>query len=206
MIGLIAKSVLSVFLFSLQLQLHMPPVLQIVTNDSTLSFSPEWITGVLSNLPHRKPDYAIVAFYTSENICYTKLRMPQTATRTRVIENILLYYLMMDNEEDRCSEILLIYPYFVPVTQPPFISVSYQTGGQIIVKFNRWQTVPVPAEPSRLEMEIYNFILQKYFEKFSTMDTIPEEIFKAAGIKFSLPVTKIKAIYQKVFLWKKHKE
>ena len=197
------KIAVIVSLLFFQLKLHLPPALQIVTNDSTLSFSPEWISGVLSNLPHRKPDYAIVAFYTSEKVCYTKLRIPQTASRTQVIENVLLYYFLIKKEEDRCSEILLIYPYFVPVTRPPYVTAKYNTGGQIIIEFKQWTKVPVPPEPTRQEMIIYNFILQKYFERCSTMDTVPDEIFSAASQNFSLSKEKIKAIYQKVFLWKK---
>ncbi len=192
-----------VLLLFLQLQLHMPPALQITTNDSTLSFSKEWLAGILSNLPHRQPQYAIVAFYASQNVCYTKLRIPQTANRTQVIENIILYYLLMQKEEDRCSEILLIYPYFVPVTQHPFVTARYLKGGQIVIHFNQWETVQPPPEPSPKEKQIYNFILQKYFEHSSTMDVIPDSLFQIAARRFSLSTAKIKTIYQNVFLWQK---
>ncbi|NOX88424.1 MAG: hypothetical protein GXO77_05305 [Calditrichaeota bacterium] len=201
MFPLIPKLLLFCFLIS-NVQIKFPQSIQIITNDTTLTLSREWIAGVLSNLPRLEPDYAIVAYHASETEVFTKIRIPQTLTRTRVIENILYYFLSIEKNEDRCTETLLIYPLFVSVLQQPFIIAKYENGGRFLIQFKKWKSVPVPEEPTLFEKKVYNYILQQTFKECLSLDSIPDAVFLNTAQNFDVDIGSVRQIFRKVYLWK----
>lgn len=187
---------------SAQLQLHLPKNIRISTNDSSLSniFLSD---SLIDKVMHRELSYSIVGSYFDGNEVFTKIRLPQTYSRFQIIEQIILYYNLFDSEQKRMLEHLLIYPLFVSLSEKPYISCFYKGGGKFDVYFHKWNTVPVPPEPSTIEKEIYNQILDRTFSQPQSMNSIPKEFFREVANKNQINVKMVIEIYQKVLLWQK---
>jgi len=188
-----------------QLPVRLPNDIRIISNDSTLIIDKPWIDTLVSHA--KKPNFAhsISAYHVDDDTkkVFTKIRLPQTFSRLKIVECIILYYGMLSSEKERENEFLLIYPYFTAITDSPDVTCKYDSGGRFNIHFYNWETIPRPAEPSKEEKEIFNRVLDASFSVTSSMDKIPGEVFEQIADSSKIEMKKVIEIYRRVFLWQK---
>lgn len=186
---------------SAQLEATIPDHIFITTNDSSLTFQPKWLESLHANLYKTRLLYSIVAYHANGEEYSAKLRLPQTLTKTQVIEQVILYYCLLRDHRRRERETVLIYPFFVDVADTPRVVCACKKGGQFYFQFYDWKTVARPPEPSKAEKLIFNEILSGLFEDTQNMESIPDGVFERVGNRNKLEVDSVKSIYRKVHLW-----
>ena len=133
----------------------------------------------------------------------TKIRIPQVLPLSSVIQQIILYYSILSDEDSKEVEILQIFPYFCPLQIPPAISCVYSTTNGYVISVDSWNPVPVPPAPGPEEKFIYNQVVEKALANPDIIDDIPDEIFQAVARENNRKATEVRSIYEKVQLWLK---
>ena len=112
-----------------------------------------------------------------------------------------MYYALLNNEDDRENEKIMVYPYFASIDNKESIICNYQRSGKYYFKVREWQTIPIPAKPSPEEKEIFNQIMETSFQQVNNFGDIDEDIFRQIANRVRLPAEKVKSIYQNIILW-----
>lgn len=186
-----------------QTRYYLPESLYFTVNDTSLHFDSDLRTRILEKAKNAKLNYSVVGIHFDTDRVYSKILVPQTFTRLQLVEQAVLYFSFIAQEENMKRERVLIYPFFVSPEQEPFVQVNYLGEGQFKVRFHSWETVPLPPRPTLFEAEIYNLILDKTFNLSQSFETIPEDVFEDVAEINHVDISVIKQIYEKVHLWQK---
>lgn len=184
-----------------QLEVKLPPAVTIFINDTLFTPSLEWNDNLISAARSSKIQYKIVAFRRDNKNIFTKLKVPQILNLHAVIQQVIIYYSLLTNEEDRENEEIMIYPYFSSVDRPASIRCSYQKEGNFYFEVDSWITIPIPSRPKPEEKEIFNQIIDSSFQQVHRFGDISKEIFDKVAQKNKMTSEDVKNIYQKIILW-----
>lgn len=182
---------------------RFPENLHISSNDSSLIFDKSIRESVLDKAEKMYINYTVVGIHYDSDRVISKILVPQTFTKYKVVEQGLLYFCLLNDEKNMRRELLKIYPFFVQFERKPFVTIKYRGNGKFKVNINNWETVALPAKPTVFEAEIYNQVLDKSFSAMQSFETIPAEIFEQVAKLNDLDISVIEEIYQKVLLWQK---
>lgn len=177
--------------------------LKISINDSTFIPDSIFTKEILSKAENGKINYTICGMAFSNHMARTRVKIPQTFDQDNVIRQCVLYFYLLNNNEDRNREYLEVYPFFEPLTNRPYVIVRYQNDGILKINFREWDIIQVPSKPTSIEAEIYNQVIELSYHKISVFDTVDVKIFEKVAIKNDLNVSIVINIYKKVLLWQK---
>jgi hypothetical protein len=188
-----------------QLQVDLPSQINIYINDSLFTPPVAWNDALIDEAQSGKIRYKIAGFRRDNKWVFTKIKLPQIFKLPQVIRQIILYYSLLNEEEDRELDEILVYPYFSSLNQKEAITCKYRRSGKYYFKVNSWQTIPIPAKPSPEEKEIFNQIMETSFQQVNKFGDIDEKIFKKVASQNGLPANRVKSIYQNIILWQLNK-
>ena len=184
-----------------QLEVNLPPNVTIFINDTLFTPPLEWNENLIRIARSSKIQYKIVAFRRDNKNIFTKLKVPQILNLHAVIQQVIIYYSLLNNEEDRENEEIMIYPYFSSVDTLASIRCSYQQNGNFYFEVSSWITIPIPSRPKPEEKEIFNQILDSSFQHVHRFGDISKEIFDKVAQKNKMSSEDVKKIYQNIILW-----
>jgi len=184
-----------------QLEVKLPESISIVINDSLVQLEESWMDSLISQAMDPELYYKIVTFHSETNRVTTKLKIPQILTQKEMIIQVILYYSLLSDEEDREKEFVLVYPYFSQTNKMPDVSCYYYSGGTFYFTINKWETIASLQKPTPEEIFLFNQILKISFDQVQSMDSIPDDIFSRIVKENNISEEKVRSIYQKVVLW-----
>ena len=177
------------------------PQFSIYINDKPFTAAKSWIDSVTNDPESAVIRYKITGAHSDGLSVTTRIRLPQVLSINEVVKQIILYYLMLDDNEARQNEVILIFPYFTEAKDPPSMHVNYQNSNIIHINVREWQTIERPATPSPEERDIYNQIIEDSFNKVQEYEKISDEVFIKIARANNLPPDRVIQIYKNVFLW-----
>ncbi len=198
-------SLFLVFILTLSLKaqpdIDLPSETQLIVNGSDIPLTSGWIDSLVDDAFAGKICYKIVGASRAEFSVTTQVQLPQILTLNEVYRQIVLYYIMLPDEDIREREFLNIYPYFESTEGEPALRCQYIPEGKYHIEVQRWNQIPVPAQPIIEDREIYNQILQISFHELQSFGDISDNVFEKVAIKNKLPIERIREIYQNTILW-----
>ena len=174
--------------------------ISVFVNGDAFPISAAWVDSAQSHSELMTIRYKITGAHSYGSEITTMIRLPQVLTVQQVIEQVLLYYFMLEEETAKNNEQLYIYPYFTEQDQQPPIRVKYQSG-TLKVDLKEWKTVQRPKLPSPEEREIYNQIVENFFHEVQEYNTMSTDRFQKIAQKNNIPVERVRKIYEDVILW-----
>ena len=175
--------------------------ISIYINDKPYTATIEWIDSLQTDPEIAIIRYKITGALSDGKSVITRIRLPQVLTINEVVRQIVLYYKMLDNDEARKNEEILIFPYFTEPDDPPFLRVNYLNSHIINIKLREWQTVKRPPPPSPEERDIYNQIIEDSFNDVQEYGNISDETFIKIARENNIPLDRVTQIYKNVILW-----
>jgi hypothetical protein len=88
-----------------QLVIELSQEVHLSVNDMDIDFSDLWLDSLIHDAQSGKIVYKIVYANCSNSKIITKIQLPQTLPLDKVYRQIVLYYSLLRNEEDRESQI-----------------------------------------------------------------------------------------------------
>jgi len=184
-----------------QSDIDLPGEVQFIVNGSDMLLTSGWIDSLVDDAFAGKICYKIVGASRAESSVTTQVQLPQILTLNEVYRQIVLYYTMLPDEDIREREFLNIFPYFESTEGNPALSCQYISEGKYYVEVQRWNQIPVPAQPVIEDREIFNQILQISFHEVQSFGDVSDNVFERVAIKNKLPIERIREIYQNTILW-----
>ncbi len=184
-----------------QPDIDLPGEVQFIVNGSDRLLTSGWINSLVDDAFAGKICYKIVGASRVGSSVTTQVQLPQILTLNEVYRQIVLYYAMLPDEDIREREFLNIYPYFDSTEGDPALRCHYISKGKYYVEVQRWNQIPVPAQPVIEDREIFNQILQNSFHEVLSFGHISDNIFEKVAIKNKLSIERIREIYQNTILW-----
>jgi hypothetical protein len=166
-----------------------------------IDFSDLWLDSLIHDAQSGKIVYKIVYANCSNSKITTKIQLPQTLPLDKVYRQIVLYYSLLRNEEDREKEEVQVYPYFTSLASEPNIVCSYKSGGRYFIHIESWIQIPIPRGPGPEERAIFNQIIQVSIQQIQAFSHISDEVFEEIAHLNNMPTNVVKEIYQNTILW-----
>ena len=197
--------IISQFLLPLVLiaqpEIKLPSQFHLMINDSEVNLSSGWVDSLVTEAFSAEIRYQIVgASYIDKSIT-TQIQLPQFLPLSDVLRQIVIYYSLIKEENDRQKEKLLIYPYFTEKDSSPSLECRYDAGGEFDIRVFKWDRVPIPNQPDIGQLEIFNKILQDTFSETSSFSGIPDQSLEKFAKRNNIPVEQVRQIYQNTILW-----
>jgi len=192
------------FYLQAQLQIDLPSEITIFINDSLFTPSLEWNDTLVIEASSGKIRYRISSPHhdTNTDIIETKIKIPQILSLREVVRQVILYYALLNSEEDRHKERIFIYPYFTSIDQKASISCSYRIAGKYYIYIDHWKTVPIPDKPIPEHKEIFNQIMETSFKGIQLFAEIPpDEVLNEVAKRNNMDPARVIQIYKNVILW-----
>jgi len=184
-----------------QPDIKLPLQIHLMINDSEIDITSGWVDSLVSEALSAKIRYQIVgASYIDKSIT-TQIQLPQFLSLNEVMRQIVIYYSLIPEENDRQKEKLLIYPYFTEKKSTPSLECRYVAVGEFDISVFKWEQVPIPDQPDVEQLEIFNKILQVSFSETSSFGGIPEESLEKFAKRNNMSVEQVRQIYQNTILW-----
>jgi hypothetical protein len=184
-----------------QPEIKLPLQIHLMINDSEIDITSDWVDSLVSEALSAKIKYQIVgASYIDKSIT-TQIQLPQFLSLNEVLRQIVIYYSLITEENDRQKEKLLIYPYFTAKESTPSLECRYVAGGEFNISVFKWDQVSIPDQPNVEQLEIFNKILQVSFSETSSFGGIPEESLEKFANRNNMSVEQVRQIYQNTILW-----
>jgi hypothetical protein len=177
-----------------------PQKISVFVNGDPFPVNTTWVDSAQRQFESMTIRYNITGAHSYGSEVTTMIRLPQVLTAPEVIEQVLLYYFMLDEETAKNSEQLFIYPYFTDQNQRPPIRASYQSG-TLNVNIKEWKTVQRPKLPTPEEREIYNQIVENFFTEVQEYNSMSSDQFNKIAKKNNISVERVQKIYEDVILW-----
>ena len=188
---------------SAQSEIHLPDKLNIHINNTLYEPTTGWLDTLVDLARNFRIKYEIVNSTLTNTHVTTKIRIPQVLPLSSVLQQIILYYALLSDEDSKEAETLQVYPYFCPLQLAPTINCVYSSSKGYMVSVDSWRPVPVPPAPGPEERFIHNQIVEKALANPDIINDIPEEIFRAVARENNRTVAEVRSIYEKVQLWLK---
>jgi len=83
-------------LLKAQLQVNLPSVITIFINDTLFTPPLEWNDNLIAEARSGNPKYKIAASRRDNKNIYSKLKVPQTLNLHAVIQQVIIYYSLMN--------------------------------------------------------------------------------------------------------------
>jgi hypothetical protein len=184
-----------------QVDIQLPSELQLYVNESEFIPTEAWTDSLIEEAENAYIRYEIVTTFRSLSAVTTRIRIPQFYTLPEVIRQVVLYYALLNNENERTNETLFIYPFFKNINDPPLIICTYESTGNIEVTVMSWPTVPRPGKPVPEHRFIYNQLIEADLSDLNSRDTIADEVYEKIAGENNISVDELEKIYQSVKLW-----
>jgi hypothetical protein len=184
-----------------QSPIKLPSEISIEINDSERFLSTSWIDTLADDAINWSICYKIVGAKRSTHYILSNIQIPQILTLDDVLRQIVIYYALLPNEDEREKEILSIFPYFESIEGLPAIRVHYMSHGKYDIELNYWNRVSVPDPPIPEDKYIFNQVLQLAFNGIQSLGDVPDSVFKEVATKNNLSMERIRNIYQNTILW-----
>lgn len=184
-----------------QSSIDLPVEIKIDINDSEKFLSIGWIDSLADEALNWSIRYKIVGAKRSTYYILSHIQIPQILTFEEVLRQIVIYYALLPNEDEREKEILNIFPYFESTEDKPAIRVHYTSLGEYDIELNYWNRVPAPDPPIPEDKDIFNQVLQLAFNGVQSLGDVPDRVFEEIAKKNDLSVERIRNIYQNTILW-----
>ncbi len=184
-----------------QPEVSLPREINIMIDDYVFDPSETWTDSLISEARAGYLRYEIISTYRGSNQIQTKIRVPQFLTFKQVIRQVVFYYGMLDNEDARKCEKLLIYPFFCDIEDTPAARCTYIKEGWHKFEVNYWKTVDVPNTPGPENKFIYNQLIDSAMTELGDRDGISEIIFIKIAAENNISVDDLHKIYEEVKLW-----
>jgi hypothetical protein len=183
-----------------EIQSSIQNEIKVVVNDSILEFSQAWYDSLIIESSQNNLCYQISGYQTSKVSTTAKLKVPQTLKLSQIIRQVIIYYNMLQNENERRKEKLLLYPFFSDLSKPEFIKCYYSDNTYYFV-VQKWEKIPSPSQPTPEERYIYNEILKNALQNTLEFGELSEDVFEEVSINQEKSIDEIHKIYEKVVLW-----
>lgn len=183
-----------------QLSINLPDNFKVLIDDTPQKFSRNWFDSLQVCAEENIFLYAIDGSVSGNRKKITSLHLPQTLTTRQIIIQVILYYSLIDNDEERQREKIYIYPYFVSTDDQPYIECEY-TDNEFNFLRHRWERIKVPQEPTLEEKVIYNELMEEVLQSTISFGELNNEDFETFSITHDISLEEVKRIYKKVVLW-----
>jgi len=184
-----------------QPEVSLPREINILIDDYVFDPSEAWTDSLISEAQAGYLRYEIISTYRGSNQIQTKIRVPQFFTFKQVIRQIVFYYGLLDSEDARKCEKLLIYPFFYNIEDTPAAQCTCVKEGWYEFEVNYWNTVDVPNAPGPENKFLYNQLIDSSMTNFGDRDGISENILKKIAAENNISVDDLQKIYEEVKLW-----
>ena len=184
-----------------QPEIVMPTEINLIVNGEPISVTDGWMDTLSNEALSGKFCFKIVSASRHDKSVTTYIQLPQILAATELYRQLVLYYSLIPEEDEREREYLRVFPYFNAIDGSPNLTCSYESKGKFMIKFNKWEQVPPPSQPSLEEQEVFNQIVQASFNKIQTFGSISDEIFDEIALRNNLSSSRVKEIYQNTILW-----
>jgi len=184
-----------------QLNVIVPDSFTVSVNDSILNFDDVWYDSLRMEASRNTFLFNIVnIFHNRDKNSEVKIRIPQTLGQNQVIRQAILYYCLLDDENERNKQNLLIYPYFKETEEPWNIACDYKEKS-FIFNIDKWIKINIPDRPLPEEIFLYNQIVKEDESDFSFVGSLSKELLSEFSFTHDIPLDKVMSVYQKVALW-----
>ena len=184
-----------------QPEVSLPSEINILIDNYVFDPSEAWTDSLISEARTGYLRYEIISTYRVSHQIQTKIRVPQFFTFKQVIRQIVFYYGLLDSEDARKCEKLLIYPFFCNIEDNPAAQCTYVKEGWYKFEVNYWNTVDVPKTPGPENKFLYNQLIESSMTELGDIDGISEKILKKIAAENNISVDKLQKIYEEVKLW-----
>jgi len=188
---------------SAQPEIKLPGELNIHINKNLYEPTTGWLDTLVDQARNYRIKYEIVNSTQTNALVTTKIRIPQVLPLSSVLQQIILYYAILSDEDSKEKELLQIYPYFSPLQLAPAINCVYSSSKGYMISVDSWKPVPVPPAPGPVEKFIHNQVIEKALANPDIIDDIPDEIFQAVARENNRTVAEVRSIYENVRFWLK---
>ncbi len=113
----------------------------------------------------------------------------------------MFYYGLLNDENTRSGEILLLYPFFRDIDEEPAAKCSYVSEGRYHIELNYWEHIDLPNPPPPEDKFLYNQLLEASMTEFGDRDGISEELLEKIASENNIDTDQLLQIYQNVKLW-----
>ena len=185
-----------------QVQIVIPDCLLIFINDSRYIPDQHWMDSLYWGANEEDLKYKITSWHVKGEKLNTKLEIPQTLPVSSVIRQVILYYCLKSNENDKKHDTVYIYPYCNRDKKEPYIICRYYPLDQFEFTVRKWPVIPIPPQPKPVENYFFMEIEKKSLEKGDPWSSISDEVFNQIAEENNIRIDTLKAIYQKVLLWR----
>ena len=183
-----------------EIQSSLQNEIAVVVNDSIMEFSQAWYDSLIIESNQNNLCYQIAGYQTSKVSTTAKLKLPQTLKLSQIIRQVIIYYDMLKNENEKRKEKLLLYPFFCDISRSEFIKCYYSDNTYYII-VKKWETVSIPSQPTPEEKFIYNEVLKSALQNTLEFGELSEDVFEAVSLYQKKSINEIHKIYKKVILW-----
>lgn len=183
-----------------QINIKLQSHFEVNVNDSIIEFSNLWFDSLITEANNSKIYYQISGYESSNRISTAKLKIPQTLKLNEIIRQVIFYYSLLESEQEKEKEQVLLFPFFVDITKPEYIKCNY-ANKTFYFKLREWITQPKPLQPTPEEKYIYNQIMKNAIEKTMVFGEVPENSIKEISLLRKKPFNEINEVYKKVTLW-----
>ena len=184
-----------------QPEVSLPGEINILIDNYVFDPSESWTDSLISEARTGYLRYEIVSTCRGLNQIQTKIRVPQFFTFKQVIRQIVLYYGLLNDEDARKCEKLLIYPFFCNIEDTSAAQCIYVKEGWYKFEVNYWNIVDVPNAPGPENKFLYNQLIESSMADFGDRDGISEKILKKIAAENNISVDELQKIYEEVKLW-----
>lgn len=188
------------FILKAQPDINLPSQFNLIVNDTELYLTCGWVDSLVVEALSAEIRFKIVGASCSDKSVITQIQLPQFLSLSQVYRQIVIYYSLIP-EEDRQKDKLYIYPYFLRDENSPSLECRYNSGGEFDISVFKWEQIPIPSQPDKKQLEIFNKILQVSFHETSSFSGISEELLNKFAQSNDLPAKRVKQIYQNTILW-----
>ena len=183
-----------------QIDITLQDSFKVFINKSEITLNQSWYDSLKSEANLNKLHYQIAGYKTSSQSSTAKLRIPQILTFNQVIRQVIFYYSLLNTDSEREKEKVMVYPLFIDVEEPEFVSCNY-SNNTYYFHINKWETITNPSAPTPEDKFIYNQIMNSVLQDTLMFEEIPENAFEEVSLQQNKSIDEIYKIYKKVVLW-----
>ena len=183
-----------------QSKIVIPEDLEVEVINYDFEKSSRWFDSLRFEAKNNIVVFELGACHIIENFILTRLRVPQTLNVEQVIRQVILYYSAHDPDTRRIERVL-VYPFFTPISGPPFMSCELKNEDIFNFIYRKWHTVSIQKEPTDVDSLIYADIIRLSSEEIHKFGSMPDEIISQIAKKNELPFAAVRSIYQYITLW-----
>ena len=184
-----------------QIKILVPDSISVFINNTEYNIRDNWLDSLVAEANEQGIKYQITGWYVTGKKAITNLKIPQTLTISEVIRQVILYYSLKSNENDKHNDSVHIYPYCDNDKKQTYITCRYASCNQFSFTVKEWPFIRRLHEPRPEEKYLYQQVTRRSLEKGDPWNIISKGVYQYIAEKNSISIDTLKAIYQRVLLW-----